>query len=318
MMKHLVCKVKFGNRSNWTLNTTIYTVHMTSRVQDWWFKTVRSPTDMLRSTELIHNDVFLNCNNFGLMKYSLKSATAQHWEHDLVGCISKSFTWSNLCPTCHMSLSWGIVYCLSAATTHLKFIYVLMRPSRGDLPPDSEALGIHCSCSRQWSHSRSFSRSLQREQQQQQLSMGGEREKKKMFSPRELAARSNTTTNTESSHCRLLSRQRERQRPSAEALHPLLIWNTTNSKGACTRCLVSHVLSQTRSHWRHRMKKLAGLFFFLHYQFYLRNTEPLATRAATSSCRQVDMRRLISHILKSNELQGTVTHSCSPSVHCPQ
>lgn len=111
------------------------------------------------------------------MKYSLKSATAQHWEHDLVGCISKSFTWSNLCPTCHMSLSWGIVYCLSAATTHLKFIYVLMRPSRGDLPPDGEALGIHCSCSRQWSRSRSFSRSLQREQQQQQLSMGG-REKK--------------------------------------------------------------------------------------------------------------------------------------------
>lgn len=116
------------------------------------------------------------------MKYSLKSATAQHWEHDLVGCISKSFTWSNLCPTCHVSLSWGIVYCLSAATTHLKFIYVLMRPSRGDLPPDSEALGIHCSCSRQWSRSRSFSRSLQREQQQQ-LSMGG-REKKKKCSAR--------------------------------------------------------------------------------------------------------------------------------------
>ena len=175
---------------------------------------------------------------------------------------TESFTWSNLCSTGRMSLNWGIVYCLSATTTHLKFIYVLMRPSRGDLPPDSEALGIHCSCSRQWSHSRSFSRSLQREQQQQ-LSMGGGGEKK-TFSPRELAARSNTTTNTESTHCRMVSRQRERQRPSAEALHPLLIWNTTTSKGVFTRWLVSHVLSQTRSHWRHRMEKIACFFFFLH------------------------------------------------------
>lgn len=91
---------------------------------------------------------------------------------------TESFTWSNLCSTGRMSLNWGIVYCLSATTTHLKFIYVLMRPSRGDLPPDSEALGIHCSCSRQWSNSRSFSRSLQREQQQQ-LSMGGGEKKKR-------------------------------------------------------------------------------------------------------------------------------------------
>lgn len=255
-MKHLVCKVKFGNRSNWTLNTTIYTVHMTSRVQDWWFKTVRSPTDMLRSTELIHNDVFLNCNNFGLMKYSLKSATAQHWEHDLVGCISKSFTWSNLCPTCHMSLSWGIVYCLSAATTHLKFIYVLMRPSRGDLPPDSEALGIHCSCSRQWSRSRSFSRSLQREQQQQQLSMGGEREKKcsARGSWQHAATRLQTLSPRTAECCHV------KGNGSVHLLKPCIRYSFETQQTVKAHLLVSHVLSQTRSHWRHRREKNAGLF----------------------------------------------------------
>lgn len=65
------------------------------------------------------------------------------------------------------------------------------------------------------------------------------------------------------------------------------------------------------------------LFFFSScINSFIRETQkPLTTRAATSNCRQVErhhMKCLISHILKSNELQGTVIYRCSSSVHCLQ